>query len=230
MSYSSLFLIKPDTSFGQRINYSNSWLFAPVSWDLQLNSYITDEIRTPHGFAKSLINSQDANRLFSLANDALNNSTCTADRIVWELSNQQIFSTKDKDVVSECIFEYYDNHKNDTLLYDKEKIDKMVSEGQIEIVPFAFMRGRTFPNSFVIVDECQNITHAQTEMMLGRLGKGGKMIFLRMAISIVHIDCGCGTLTAKTQFSPPGEQFKQGEYVYEFICLPKTPSPQPYLS
>lgn len=35
----------------------------------------------------------------------------------------------------------------------------------------------TFPNSVVIVDECQNITHQQTEMMLGRLGKGGKMIF-----------------------------------------------------
>jgi len=39
------------------------------------------------------------------------------------------------------------------------------------------MRGRTFPNCFVIVDECQNITHQQTEMMLGRLGKGGKMVF-----------------------------------------------------
>ena len=63
------------------------------------------------------------------------------------------------------------------LLYDKDKIDKMVSEGQIEIVPFAFMRGRTFPNCFVIVDECQNITHGQTEMMLGRLGKGGKIVF-----------------------------------------------------
>jgi phosphate starvation-inducible PhoH-like protein len=63
------------------------------------------------------------------------------------------------------------------MLYDKEKIDKMVEENQIEIVPFAFMRGRTFPNAFVIVDECQNITHQQTEMMLGRLGKGGKIVF-----------------------------------------------------
>jgi phosphate starvation-inducible PhoH-like protein len=63
------------------------------------------------------------------------------------------------------------------LLYDKEKIDKMVLENQIEVVPFAFMRGRTFPNAFVIVDECQNITHSQTEMMLGRLGKGGKIVF-----------------------------------------------------
>jgi phosphate starvation-inducible PhoH-like protein len=63
------------------------------------------------------------------------------------------------------------------LLYDKEKVEKMVADGEIEIVPFAFMRGRTFPSSFVIVDECQNITHGQTEMMLGRFGKGGKMVF-----------------------------------------------------
>jgi phosphate starvation-inducible PhoH-like protein len=63
------------------------------------------------------------------------------------------------------------------MLYDKEKIDKMIRDNVIEIVPFAFMRGRTFPNSFVIVDECQNITHGQTEMILGRLGKGGKMVF-----------------------------------------------------
>ena len=63
------------------------------------------------------------------------------------------------------------------MLYNKEGIDKTVQEGYIEIVPFAFMRGRTFPNTFVLVDECQNITHSQTEMMLGRLGKGGKMVF-----------------------------------------------------
>jgi phosphate starvation-inducible PhoH-like protein len=68
-------------------------------------------------------------------------------------------------------------YSNLYLLYDKEKIDKLVADGQIEIVPFAFMRGRTFPKSFVIVDECQNITHSQTEMMLGRLGKGGKIVF-----------------------------------------------------
>jgi phosphate starvation-inducible PhoH-like protein len=63
------------------------------------------------------------------------------------------------------------------MLYDKVKIDKMIQDNQIEIVPFAFMRGRTFPDAVVIVDECQNITHSQTEMILGRLGKGGKMIF-----------------------------------------------------
>jgi phosphate starvation-inducible PhoH-like protein len=68
-------------------------------------------------------------------------------------------------------------YANLNMLYDKDKIEKLIAEGTIEIVPFAFMRGRTFPNSFVIVDECQNITHSQTEMMIGRLGKGGRMVF-----------------------------------------------------
>lgn len=61
------------------------------------------------------------------------------------------------------------------LLYNKEKIDKEVADGRIEILPFAFMRGRTFLNSFVIVDEAQNVTHTQMEMILGRLGKNSWM-------------------------------------------------------
>jgi len=62
------------------------------------------------------------------------------------------------------------------MLYGKDKIDKEIEYGNIEIVPFAFMRGRTFVNSFVIVDEAQNVTHEQMETVLGRLGKGSKMV------------------------------------------------------
>lgn len=62
------------------------------------------------------------------------------------------------------------------MLYRKEKVDKEVENGNIEIVPFAFMRGRTFVNSFVIVDEAQNVTHPQMETVIGRLGKGSKMV------------------------------------------------------
>lgn len=61
------------------------------------------------------------------------------------------------------------------MLYNKEKIDKEVELGHIEIVPFAFMRGRTFVDAFVIVDEAQNVTHTQMETVIGRLGKGSKM-------------------------------------------------------
>jgi phosphate starvation-inducible protein PhoH and related proteins len=62
------------------------------------------------------------------------------------------------------------------MLYNKEKIDKEMEEERIEVVPFAFMRGRTFVNSFVIVDEAQNVTHNQMETILGRLGKSSKMV------------------------------------------------------
>lgn len=62
------------------------------------------------------------------------------------------------------------------MLYDKAKIDKDLENGRIEIVPFAFMRGRTFVDAFVIVDEAQNVTHSQMEAVIGRLGKGSKMV------------------------------------------------------
>ena len=61
------------------------------------------------------------------------------------------------------------------MLYNEEKVKKEMEAGNIEIVPFAFMRGRTFLNSFVIVDEAQNVTHPQMETVIGRLGKNSKM-------------------------------------------------------
>lgn len=61
------------------------------------------------------------------------------------------------------------------MLYSEEKVKKEMEAGNIEIVPFAFMRGRTFLNSFVIVDEAQNVTHSQMETVIGRLGKNAKM-------------------------------------------------------
>lgn len=61
------------------------------------------------------------------------------------------------------------------MLYNEEKVKKEMEAGNIEIVPFAFMRGRTFLNSFVIVDEAQNVTHSQMETVIGRLGKNSKM-------------------------------------------------------
>ena len=61
------------------------------------------------------------------------------------------------------------------MLYNEEKVKKEMEAGNIEIVPFAFMRGRTFLNSFVIVDEAQNVTHSQMETVIGSLGKNAKM-------------------------------------------------------
>ncbi len=43
--------------------------------------------------------------------------------------------------------------------------------GKVEIAPFAYMRGRTFENAFVILDEAQNVTASQMKMFLTRLGE-----------------------------------------------------------
>ncbi len=61
-------------------------------------------------------------------------------------------------------------------IYNKEKIDKCLQEGLIEVIPLAFMRGRNLSNCCVVVDEAQNITHRQMELLLGRLCNGSKMI------------------------------------------------------
>ena len=61
-------------------------------------------------------------------------------------------------------------------LYRKEMIDKHILEGNIEVIPLAFMRGRNLSNCCVVVDEGQNITHRQMELLLGRICEGSKMI------------------------------------------------------
>ncbi len=57
-----------------------------------------------------------------------------------------------------------------------EKIRKLMEMGVIEIVPLAFMRGRTLNNSFVLLDEAQNTTVAQMKMFLTRLGVNSKAV------------------------------------------------------
>lgn len=67
-------------------------------------------------------------------------------------------------------------YQNFFQLYDKEKIEKLIDDGKIEIVPVSFMRGRTFLDSMIIVDEAQNVTHEQMEMITSRIGLRSKMI------------------------------------------------------
>jgi len=67
-------------------------------------------------------------------------------------------------------------YQNMFALYDKEKVEKLIEDGKIEIVPLAFMRGRTFLDSCIIVDEAQNVTHEQMEMIATRIGIRSKMI------------------------------------------------------
>ena len=56
-----------------------------------------------------------------------------------------------------------------------DKVMKRRADGEIEVAPLAFMRGRTLANSFVILDEAQNTTPMQMKMFLTRMGENSRM-------------------------------------------------------
>ena len=68
-------------------------------------------------------------------------------------------------------------YENMHRLYNKEKIEKCIADGEIEIVPVSFMRGRNFTNCLVVIDEAQNLTDTQMELLLTRICHGSKMVF-----------------------------------------------------
>ena len=59
--------------------------------------------------------------------------------------------------------------------FNAAEITGMIQEGIIEISPLAYMRGRTFKQSFILADEMQNATPNQMKMLLTRLGEGSMM-------------------------------------------------------
>jgi len=61
-------------------------------------------------------------------------------------------------------------------LLGQERLLKYIERNIIEIVPLAYMRGRTFKDSFVLLDEAQNTTPIQMKMFLTRFGFGSKMV------------------------------------------------------
>lgn len=60
--------------------------------------------------------------------------------------------------------------------FPRSKIDNMIKDHVIEICPLAFMRGRTFDESWIICDESQNTTPNQMLMVLTRIGKNSKVV------------------------------------------------------
>lgn len=57
-----------------------------------------------------------------------------------------------------------------------DRVAEAIENGEIELAPLAFMRGRTFSNAFVILDEAQNTTRTQMKMFLTRMGERSRMV------------------------------------------------------
>jgi phosphate starvation-inducible PhoH-like protein len=61
-------------------------------------------------------------------------------------------------------------------LYSKNKIEDLLREGKIEVIPMSMLRGRNFSNTLLIGDEMQNCTDRALEMLLTRICNGTKVI------------------------------------------------------
>lgn len=60
--------------------------------------------------------------------------------------------------------------------YTRAELDVMLYENIIEVSPLAFMRGRTFKDTFIIADEMQNCSPSQMHMLTTRIGKGSRLV------------------------------------------------------
>jgi phosphate starvation-inducible PhoH-like protein len=58
----------------------------------------------------------------------------------------------------------------------KGAVETGIKNGNIEMAPLAMMRGRSFEDSFIIVDEAQNITTPELKMLLTRVGDGSTIV------------------------------------------------------
>ena len=78
-----------------------------------------------------------------------------------------------KDKVDPYLAPLYDSLHT---LYSESKLSQLLKNKVIEVVPLAYMRGRTLDNAYMILDEAQNATPLQMKMFLTRLGVGSKSI------------------------------------------------------
>jgi phosphate starvation-inducible PhoH-like protein len=81
-------------------------------------------------------------------------------------------------------------------LIEGAKVKRYLEMGTIEVVPLAYMRGRTLNNAFVILDEAQNTTPKQMKMFLTRLGINSKAVITG---DITQIDLPVKTVSGLIQ-------------------------------
>ena len=96
-------------------------------------------------------------------------------------------------------------------MMDFENASRLVQQGVIEVAPLAFMRGRTLNDSFVILDEAQNVTPEQMKMFLTRLGFSSKTVITG---DVTQIDLPDGKTSGLIQAKEILEGIRGIRFVY----------------
>lgn len=77
-------------------------------------------------------------------------------------------------------------------MLDFDQVKYLMEHDVIEVIPLAYMRGRTLNEAFIILDEAQNTTSAQMKMFLTRMGEGSKIV---VSGDITQVDLPSGVLS-----------------------------------
>lgn len=116
MSSSSLYGITKDYKGKEIIEYKNSWYFSPVVWNVLSDKLLPRK----YGYIQNVIGF-GGQEVWKNINNILNNSDYLTDRVLWELSNEAIFKTKDKNIIADCIRDFLKVNSK----YDKSDEDNV---------------------------------------------------------------------------------------------------------
>lgn len=124
MSCSSLYGINKKYIGKELCEYRNSWWFSPVIWRILADKYLP----RIEGRIQDIIG-LNGDEVWNKINNIMNNSNNTLDRICWEMSNQQIFFTKDKKCIANNIHKFIEQNKEyDDFVLQREHIIERFNE------------------------------------------------------------------------------------------------------
>lgn len=104
--------------------------------------------------------------------------------------------------------------------FGKSLYELFRKRGQIEPKPLGFLRGATFDNAIVLVDECQNMTEKEFKLLLTRVGENTKVIFSGDSRQVDIPDSGLMATIERLKFIPSIEtvEFYPSDIVRSDLC------------
>ncbi len=114
----------------------------------------------------------------------------------------------------------FDNLEYILSVHKREKaktVDQMIKDKQIEIEALSYIRGRSLPNEYIIIDEAQNLTPHEIKTIVSRAGEGSKVVLTGDPYQIdnMYLDANSNGLSYLV------DAFK-GQAIYGHVTLQKT--------
>lgn len=109
-----------------------------------------------------------------LAAGTVQHLVITRPLVLWE--GEVMTAPRRADIVNEGQLTAIEDELHELIGYEASQ--RLIAEGKLELIPLGCLRGRSFNQSYIVVDEAQNLLSHQMRMVLTRLGRGSRMVVL----------------------------------------------------